>query len=212
MVLVSAESAPVFTVLLTCTGNICRSALAENLSRAYLAREHPAVADRFRFASAGTGAVVDSAMHPDSARVLQDLGGVSEGFRARQLTERIVGEADLVLTMTREHRRLVLERAPRMLSRTFTLREAAALAGLIDRDAARSEDAVERAREIVRALADARSRRRGSVDDDVRDPIGQPFAVHDEVGRAIADALLPLLDRLAGSGESARGTTASPVT
>ena len=61
---------PPFTVLLVCTGNICRSALAERLGRAFLDEVLGEVAGQVRLVSHGTQAVVDSAMHPDSALVL----------------------------------------------------------------------------------------------------------------------------------------------
>ncbi len=55
----------------------------------------------------------------------------------------------------------------------------------------------ERARHLVKELAAARPRRQSGVDDDIRDPIGQPAAVHAEVGEVIATALVPLLHRIA---------------
>jgi protein-tyrosine-phosphatase len=186
-----------FTVLLVCTGNICRSALAERLGRAYLDEVMAQDAGQVRLASAGTQAVVDSAMHPDSALVLRGYGAEAGDFRARQLAEGMVTSADLVLTMTRGHREQVLRRDPRALARTFTLREAADLLGKL-RDTVPAGDALtDRARNLVKAMASARSGRRAGPEVDVRDPIGQPLEVHDEVGTVIAEALLPLLQRIA---------------
>ena len=105
--------------------------------------------------------------------------------------------ADLTLTMTRGHRREVLHGAPRALARTFTLREAADLLRLVADVEPSGDDFVERGRSLVAHMAAARSRRHSSDDDDVRDPIGQPVEVHEEVGVAIAEALLPVLRRLA---------------
>jgi len=185
-------------VLLVCTGNICRSALAERLGRAYLADVLGDDADQVRLVSAGTGAVIDSAMHPDSAMVLQGLGGDPDGFRARQLHEHMAIDADLVLTMTRAHRREVLKAAPRALARTFTLREAAALLDDLPEDREPvGEGLADRARALVKELAAVRSQHVNSSDDDIRDPIGEPVEVHAEVGEAIAAALVPVLDRLA---------------
>jgi protein-tyrosine phosphatase len=62
---------PAFTILFVCTGNICRSALAERLGRAYLNQWLRDTASAIRVVSAGTQAVVGSAMHPDSALVLR---------------------------------------------------------------------------------------------------------------------------------------------
>ncbi len=189
---------PVFTVLLVCTGNICRSALAERLGRAYLDEALDEDAGIVHLVSAGVQAVVGSTMHPDSALVLRGLGGDPEGFVARQLVDDMAIDADLTLTMTRQHRRDVLRGAPRALSRTFTLREAADLVELVGEDADVPGDGLaERARTLVTELAAARSRRQSSADDDIRDPIGQPAEVHAEVGDAVAGALIPVLARIA---------------
>ncbi len=188
---------PVFTVLLVCTGNICRSALAERLGRAYLDDRLGDDAHLVRLTSAGVGAVVGSAMHPDSALVLQGYGGDPAGFVARQLVDDMAIDADLTLTLTRAHRRRVLELAPRALSRTFTLREAGALAGLLEETDLPGEGLADRARSVVQEMNTARSRRPAGAEDDIRDPIGQPVEVHEEVGAAIAEALIPLLARIA---------------
>ena len=184
-------------MLLVCTGNVCRSALAERLGRAYLAEALGERAAEVRLVSAGVGAVVGSGMHPDSGLVLRGLGGDPDDFRARQLVDDMAVDADLTLTMTRAHRREVLKVAPRALSRTFTLREAADLLQLVGDDVdLHGENLAERARTLVRAMGSARSRRQGGPEDDIPDPIGQPVEVHQEVGEAVAAALVVVLDRL----------------
>jgi protein-tyrosine-phosphatase len=189
---------PTVRVLIVCTGNICRSALAERLGRAFLRDVMGERADQIRLESAGTGAVVDSAMDPRSAAALLELGAEAGDFRARQLVEGMAEQADLVLTMTRAHRRDVLHRHPALLTRTFTLREAADLLGRPDPQ--RPPDGLDlgsRVRGLVAEMARARSGRHSGSDDDVPDPIGQPLDVHRQVGSAIASALLPVLRRIA---------------
>jgi protein-tyrosine phosphatase len=187
---------PTFTVLFVCTGNICRSALAERLSRAYLDDALGENAALVRVHSAGVQAVVGSGVHPDSARVLAGLGGDPAGFAARQLVDDMAVDADLTLTMTRSHRRAVLKAAPRALSRTFTLREAADLVALLgDHASPAGESFADRARDLVKQLAAARSRRSSDAADDVPDPIGEPLEVHQQVGELIAEALVPLFSR-----------------
>jgi protein-tyrosine phosphatase len=201
----SHPSRSTFTVLLVCTGNICRSALGERLGRAYLDEHVGSDAADLRLVSAGTRAVTGSRMHPDSALVLAGYGAEAGDFRARQLDGRIASSADLVLTMTRAHRKDVLERAPGALQRTFTLPEAAALLADVFTDPTGS-DFPERARRLVTTMAAARGRRSGGEDDDVRDPIGQPVEVHEEVGGLIAATLIPVLDRLVQLHDDARNS------
>src|SRR5687768_14982949 len=107
---------PEFTVLLVCTGNMCRSALGERLGRAYLEELLGERASAIRLTSAGVQAVVGSAMHPDSALVLSGLGADAGDFVARQFVESMAAAADLTLTLTRGHRRDVLHGAPRVLA------------------------------------------------------------------------------------------------
>jgi protein-tyrosine-phosphatase len=200
------NSMPTFTVLLVCTGNICRSAMAERFGRVLLDRMLGQRAEAVRLVSAGTRAVVGSAMHPDSTLVLRGLGAQPGDFRARQFVEHMAVDADLILTMTRDHRSEVLERSPRALARTFTLREAADLVSLLGDDIeVPGGNLAERARSLVREMAAARSRRHSGEDDDVLDPIGRPVDVHEEAGKAIAEALLPLLRRIASLGTPVTG-------
>jgi protein-tyrosine phosphatase len=190
-----------------CTGNICRSALAERLGRAYLDDALGDDASTVRLVSAGTQAVVGSAMHPDSALVLAGFGGSPDGFAARQLADGLIMEADLVLAMTRGHRRDVLTLAPRALARTFTLREAAHLVHILGDDVELpGETLLERGRALVKEMAIARSRRESGGGDDVADPINRPVEAHQEAGDAIAEALIPVLDRLASLAEGAEPT------
>ena len=193
-----------FTVLLVCTRNICRSALAQQLGRAYLDQVLGEDAGLIRLVSAGTQAVVGSAMHPVSALVLRGYGVEAGDFRAQQLRDSHAAQADLTLTMTRGHRRDVLHLAPRQLLRTFTLREAAALLDMVGDGVPTTGGAfADRARALVQAMADARSRRANGGDDDVPDPIGRANAVHEEAGELIVGALLPILARLAALHDSA---------
>ncbi|WP_211307870.1 hypothetical protein [Geodermatophilus normandii] len=204
-------STPVFGVLLVCTGNVCRSPLAERLGRAYLEAASPGSSRWVDLGSAGTRAVVGAGMHPHSALVLQGLGGDPSGFLARQLTGPIADAADLTLTMTREHRRDVLAVAPRALSRTYTLREAADLLGLVgDNVSLGGASSVDRARDLVERMAARRPLRRSGPDDDIRDPIGQPAEVHQEVGDSISEALLTVLGRLVSWGSVTGGVDPAP--
>jgi protein-tyrosine-phosphatase len=93
-------------VLLVCTGNICRSPLAEAmLRRALQSRDAGGV----RVSSAGTGAW-DGAPGSEGAYLIALEHGLDlSGHRARLLTREIVRESDLILTMARHHRARVEE-------------------------------------------------------------------------------------------------------
>jgi len=173
-------------ILSVCTANVCRSPMVEVMLAERLDPE------RFRVESAGVRAAVGRAMDPDSARQLEERGLAVPTGGARQLTPEILAGADLVLTATRAHRAEVLDLYPRALRRTFTLREFAALTGLVESD--------DLAGLVARA---AEARTQGPRDVDLTDPIGRPVEVHEEVA-AIADrATATIADRLNALGGSA---------
>jgi protein-tyrosine phosphatase len=204
----TADDAPL-RVLFVCTGNICRSAIAERVTRAYLDTALGADAAWIRLESAGTQAVVDSGVHPYSATVLAGLGGDPDGFAARQLTEHTAVSADLTLALTRAHRHSVLKMSPRGLSRTFTLLEAADLARLVPYDVVLQGDTfAERFRSLIREMAVARAHRASDGGDDIPDPIREPLGFHEEVGDVIAEAVRRLFGRIVDLGPASRALPA----
>ncbi|MEW9872816.1 low molecular weight phosphatase family protein [Arthrobacter sp. HS15c] len=128
------EPAPAQVRILTvCTGNICRSPVAERLLQAGLDQ---AVPGGFVVTSAGTRALVGEPIQPPSADIVRTFGGNAEGFAARQLTSKILRGVDLVLTMTSGHRGEVLQLDASLLKRTFTIREFARMLDVLDDRAA----------------------------------------------------------------------------
>lgn len=92
-------------VVTICTGNICRSPMAEVVLRDRV--ESSPLAGRVHVESAATtGWEVGSPMDPRARRVLRAAGYVDpaiDSHRARQVTARQLREADLVLAATHEH-------------------------------------------------------------------------------------------------------------
>ncbi|WP_067175740.1 arsenate reductase/protein-tyrosine-phosphatase family protein [Microtetraspora niveoalba] len=182
-----------FHVLFVCTGNICRSAMAERLARAVLGADSP-----IRVTSAGTRATPGMEMPERARRALVRLGGDPGGFAARPLTEELVAGSDLVLAATAGHRSEVAALHPPAVTRSFTIAEFGVLSRGVPAEAIIGhEDPVQRARRLV-AEAGAR---RGLVrvdQPDIADPFGRSRRAYRVAGRTIADALsvpLTLLTR-----------------
>lgn len=180
-----------FRILTICTGNICRSPAAELL----LLRRLADVPD-ITVSSAGTGALVGAGIPEPALRLLRDDGVDGSGHRSRQLTAAMVREADLVLAMTRDHRRAAVELIPAATRRTFTVRELARIgAALAGEPPVRSSevDPTERLRLAVLQAAGAR----GMVPqpDDPRDlDVVDPYRQSDEIFRESFDQLIPAVD------------------
>ena len=112
-----------FAVLYVCTGNVCRSPMAELLFRSWVSPD----AD-VEVASAGTQALVGHGIDRASASALGQLGIDPSRHRARQFEPWMAADADLILTAERAHRDLVMTALPSAFRRTFTMKEFARLA------------------------------------------------------------------------------------
>lgn len=189
-----------FRILAVCTGNICRSPLAEQLLRARLAPLDVTVE------SAGVGALVGEGM-PEPALDLATRLGVTDAAShvARQVTVDLVRSADLVLAMSREHRRALVELTPAVTRKTFTIRELANIAAGISDDELRGEIAGSTdAADALRTAVGLASALRGVVeplpspdDLDVVDPYRQSVAVYEQSASQLAPAADAVADFLA---------------
>lgn len=185
----------VFEILTVCTGNICRSPLAELLLRTRLADLDVQVH------SAGTRGLASAPMTEEAIRLAALRGVVDDDARAhrsRFLTERHLEGPDLILTMTRDHRRAVAELAPARLRSTFTFREFARLAATLadetitDAAAAAGPDAPARVRAAAAAVASQRGLTLGPADaedDDVIDPFRRSWATYELSGAQLDPAI-----------------------
>jgi len=105
-------------IVFVCTGNLCRSPMAEYLLRARLAR-----GSEWEVGSAGVAAVPGAPASEAAVLVLREIGVDLRPHRSRQLTADLVDKAALVVVMTAGHRELVRAMVPRALEKTFLLRD-----------------------------------------------------------------------------------------
>jgi protein-tyrosine phosphatase len=190
-------SAAEFTVLVVCTGNICRSPMGERQIRAGIDAAIPAQAHRFAVISAGTySGHRGEPMQPGARHVLSERGIPDHGFAATPLDESVLASADLVLTAERSHRTVAVRMLPMALPQTFTVIEFGRLLDGASQDPmlqqSRPLDPVERARMLVELAAERRSTAPPPVppsSDDIDDPYAQPVEAFrrtaDEIDRAI---------------------------
>lgn len=83
------------SIVVICTGNICRSPMAEGLLKAAFPARH--------IFSAGTAAVVGAAADTKSIAIMQSAGYDITAHRAQQVTQPMLAGVDLVLALDRTH-------------------------------------------------------------------------------------------------------------
>jgi len=106
------------TILFICTGNVCRSPMAEALFRRVAAGR-----GEFRVFSAGLGAVDGQPPTAHSVEAMRELGIDISGQRSRMLTTDLVREADYIFGMTHSHVDTIALLYPPAAEKTFLLRE-----------------------------------------------------------------------------------------
>lgn len=104
-----------FRVLMVCSGNICRSPLAEAVLTDQGFGKVEAVS------SAGIGALVASAPHPDAVRVADEHGLDIRSHKARQFDQAMARSHDLVLVMEHHHRLWIERTFPYLQGRVHLL-------------------------------------------------------------------------------------------
>ncbi len=177
-------------VLFVCTGNVCRSVIAERLTHA-MAAEH-AIAD-LTAESAGTRALVGFGVEPLAAQTITGLGADASNFSARKLKPEMIARADLILAMTEQIRDHIVQLAPTARGRTFTLLEAYRVTKV---SGARTIAAIDSARNDLALVGR----------ENISDPVGLSSEKYCAVGDRIAETLVPLLLALHTHREARSGT------
>jgi protein-tyrosine phosphatase len=174
-------------ILVVCTGNVCRSPMAEGFLRAALVqrlgRDAPVVS------SAGTAGWEGSGATNEAIAAARERGVDVGAHRARVLSRALIDDAELVVCMTGRHRAAVAAIDPEALDRTFTIAELARLL-----EAGRPTGTI--ADRVASAAASRNGLHHGDLD--VRDPLGDPIDGYREVAQELEALAERIADTLVG--------------
>lgn len=181
----------VFDVLFVCSGNLCRSPLAERLFCASIDPTWPVQAS-----SAGTSAVVGHPIERTCAQALRELGVDPSGHVARRLTGGMIDKADLILAADIDQRAFVVRLDAMATRRTFTIREFGRLGASLGQleSSPTAADLRKRVEMVTVQRGVVESPQPGA--DDIGDPYGAPLSVARACAGTIAEAIEGVLAAL----------------
>ncbi|EPR14464.1 low molecular weight protein arginine phosphatase [Ruminiclostridium papyrosolvens] len=162
----SNSLADAIKIIFVCTGNTCRSCMAEGLMKEALKDLQDS--RRIITASRGISAFDGEPASGHSIKALKSLWDIDiSSHQAKMLTNTDAEQADLILTMTRQHRDIIKGLCPQKKTQIFTLKEYVYLDLNPDGSAA-----------------------------DISDPYGMPYGVYEACAKELQECIKLLLNKL----------------
>jgi len=108
-------------VLFVCTGNSCRSVMAQKLFEKLL--EEEGLSQKVQVASAGTAVPLGLKPIHGTIWVLKEDGIDAKDYRAQKLDPLLLNQADLIVVMEKKHRQHLLEKNPGLEPKIFLINQ-----------------------------------------------------------------------------------------
>lgn len=179
-------------VLFVCTGNICRSPLAEQLFD-QLAKQAKLST---KVKSAGVHALTGEQMHPNSQEAMRQINFTPKEHASQQLTQTLTNQADLIITATKEHANSTAQIDPAASKKIFTLKELARISKYLEQN-----QELPKPKQPIEKLNLAFQYRgyapRANQSEDIIDPWGRSFETYIEVTNQTHENIEQIINWLA---------------
>jgi len=158
------------TILFVCTGNTCRSAMAEGIFKKML-KERTEDDSRFNIISAGISALPGMSPTSEAIKVMTEQGIDISRHIATQVQENLVKKADLILVMSNTHKNYVKTKFTFAQDKIYLLKEFA-------------------------QIGEFKSMQKTDENYEVVDPLGRPIEFYRIIARELKENLEKILDKI----------------
>ena len=106
-------------ILFVCTGNICRSFMAERILKKKLAENN---CTNIEVSSAGVYNIEGVSGDPRAVKILTEKGFDGYGHKSKLLTDEMVADADKIIVMENAHKKMIIDKYPEAEGKIFLLK------------------------------------------------------------------------------------------
>ncbi|MFW6267160.1 MAG: low molecular weight protein arginine phosphatase [Halanaerobium sp.] len=110
-------------ILFVCTGNTCRSPMAEYLLKDLIAENKELKSKNWEVLSAGISAVKGADANDKASAVMSEININLAEHSSHNVEDIELSQEDLIITMTRKHSRALVLKHPDLADKIFTLKE-----------------------------------------------------------------------------------------
>lgn len=110
-------------IIFVCTGNTCRSPMAEYILRNMIENSEQMEKDNWEILSAGVSAIKGVKASDKTEQVMNELDLDLSGHLSRKIETIDLKKSDIIITMSRKHSRILILDHPDLADNIFTLKE-----------------------------------------------------------------------------------------